>query len=136
MAGEEGTQQQKSGTSTRANASPSLTDNHEQAWRRLWGFSHGAASPEVTPMTDDDTTKTRPTDAPKRRGTHGRKGSVYKVKGCANWIISYRGLDGRRHTESSKTPLKGKAIDLLDERIGAIKNGLNVTPASVRVTFE
>src|SRR5438093_4073988 len=63
------------------------------------------------------------------------RGSVYKVKDSANWILSWRTPDGARHTKSSGTHLKGKAEDMLDDIVDDVKDGKQVTAAKLTVTF-
>lgn len=54
-----------------------------------------------------------------RRRSNG-DGTVYRPKGSRYWWLAYYSA-GRRHFESSKSELKTKAKELLDERIGHIR---------------
>lgn len=65
-----------------------------------------------------------------------RKGSVYKVAGCSNWMVAWWGLDGKKHVKSSGTPLKGAAQDMLDDILSDQRQGENVTVARTKLTFE
>jgi integrase len=61
---------------------------------------------------------------------------VYKVTGCANYILSWRALDGTRQTKSSGTPRKGVAEDMLDDILSGLRNGENITATKTKLTFK
>lgn len=72
------------------------------------------------------------TSAKKPRRARG-EGSIYTM-GRFLWI-SYRGLDGKRHAESTKSTNLTVARAMLRKRVGAIESGVPITPKMGRQTF-
>ena len=77
----------------------------------------------------------KPSDPTQKKHRRARgSGSVYKI-GKVFWI-AYKGPDGKRHAESSESPLKGRAEKLLQKRVGARENNLPVVPKAEHLTFD
>lgn len=81
-------------------------------------------------MSPATTTPARP---PKRRRARG-SGAVYRLGKL--WWIAYRGPDGRRVKESSKSVRKGDAERLLQSRTGAVTHHLPVVKHAEHLTFD
>src|SRR5687768_5305837 len=62
-------------------------------------------------------------------------GTIYKPKGSRFWWIAYHS-GGKRHFESSKSEKKGVATDLLNQRVGHIRQGVVVTPKVGKLTVK
>jgi integrase len=61
-------------------------------------------------------------------------GSVYKLtKDSRFWWVAYRGVDGKRYAESSRSERKSDAVKLLRFREGSVVRGEPVTPRMGRV---
>ena len=61
-------------------------------------------------------------------------GTIYKPKGSRFWWIAYHS-GGKRHFESSKSEKKTDAKDLLDQRVGHVRQGVAVTPKVGKLTI-
>lgn len=60
-------------------------------------------------------------------------GSIYKPKGSRFWWIAYHS-GGKRHFESSRSERITDARNLLNEKLGHIRNGVTVTPKVGKLT--
>lgn len=72
-------------------------------------------------------------DTKQRRGRG--EGSVFQVPGSANWWLAYS-VNGKRVRESSESPKRGAALDMLHDRLVAVRAGTYTGPEAARLTFD
>ncbi|HEX2460890.1 MAG TPA: hypothetical protein VHJ58_12155, partial [Vicinamibacterales bacterium] len=70
----------------------------------------------------------------KKRTRGNGSGTVYKNGNI--WYFAYKGPDGKRIYESSRSKQKGDAEHLLRKRLGALAENRPVVPRAEQVTFE
>src|SRR5687768_14628299 len=94
--------------------------------RRNW-FERRRLKMRRQTKTDEKDEKNR--KRPREKGT----GTIFKPKGSSFWWIAYMS-GGKRRYESTKSVLKGAAVNLLMSRLGDNQRGIVVTPKIGKIT--